>query len=50
MNTYVDVAKVSEGSLLQDSVISSIPMNVDKLTDEELEIYKKYFLEDNTIK
>ena len=50
MNTYVDITKVPDSILLQDSVIDKIPMNVAKLTDEELIVYKNYFLEDNTIK
>ena len=50
MNTYVSVESVKEASLLQDSVIDSIPMNVAKLTDAEMDVYKYYFIEDNTIR
>ena len=50
MNTYVGVDKVSEASLMQDSVIINIPMNIAKLSNDELEVYKHYFLEDNTIR
>ena len=50
MNTYVEVSKLPDPSLLRDSVIDNIPMNVSKLTDEELIVYKNYFLEDNSIR